>query len=53
MQTYIGIDVSKNDFLACDSEVSKPLKFYNNLVGINSFLAYLKKHSVPRTVFVN
>jgi len=43
MQTYIGIDISKNDFLACDSELAKPLKFNNNLVGINSFIRYLKK----------
>jgi transposase len=49
MQTYIGIDISKNDFLACDSELSKPLKFNNNLVGINSFLSYLKKQRYMKT----
>lgn len=49
MQTYIGIDISKNDFLACDSELSKPLKFNNNLVGINSFLSYLKKQRYIKT----
>jgi transposase len=48
MQTYIGVDVSKNDFLACDSELDKPIKFNNNLVGINSFLNYLKKNNYSK-----
>lgn len=42
MQTYIGVDISKNDFLACFNEIDKPLKFTNNNLGLTKFFNHLK-----------
>lgn len=45
MQTYIGIDISKNDFLACFNELDKPIKFSNNNLGLTKFFNHLKTNS--------
>ncbi len=42
MQTYIGVDISKNDFLACFNEIDKPLKFANSNLGLTKFFNHLK-----------
>ena len=42
MQTYIGVDISKNDFLACFNELDKPIKFANNNLGLAKFFNHLK-----------
>lgn len=45
MQTYIGVDISKNDFLACFNELDKPLKFANSNLGLTKFFGYLETNS--------
>jgi transposase len=42
MQTYIGVDISKNDFLACFNELDKPIKFSNSNVGLTQFFNHLE-----------
>jgi len=42
MQTYIGVDISKNDFLACFNELDKPIKFSNSNVGLTQFFNHLQ-----------
>jgi transposase len=44
MQTYIGVDISKNDFLACLNELDKPIKFANNNLGLTKFFSYLESN---------
>jgi len=45
MQTYIGVDISKNDFLACFNELDKSIKFSNSNLGLTKFFGYLEtKH---------
>jgi len=41
-KTFIGVDISKNDFSACFNELDKPLKFSNNLLGVATFFNHLK-----------
>lgn len=48
MQTYIGVDISKNDFLACFNELDKPIKFANNNLGLTKFFNYLKTKSYTK-----
>ena len=45
MQTYIGVDISKNDFLACFNELDKPIKFANSNLGLTKFFSYLEANS--------
>ncbi len=48
MQTYIGIDISKNDFLACFNELDKPIKFSNSNLGLTKFFSYLETNSYQK-----
>src|SRR5680860_1696541 len=48
MQTYIGVDISKNDFLACFNEIDKPIKFANNNLGLSKFFNRLKTSGYVR-----
>ena len=42
MQTYIGVDISKNDFLVCFNELDKPIKFSNSNLGLTKFFNHLE-----------
>ena len=46
-KTFIGVDISKNDFLACFNELERPLKFGNNKLGLTKFFDYLKQSNYP------
>ncbi len=50
--SFIGIDISENDFYACFNELDKPFKFKNNHVGITDFINTLKnkKYSKKSTL---
>lgn len=42
---FVGIDMAKNDFYACLSEVIEPQKFNNDIKGIKSFFSHLQRHN--------
>jgi transposase len=41
---FVGIDMAKNDFYTCLSEMIEPQKFNNDTRGVKSFFCYLKKN---------
>jgi transposase len=45
---FVGIDMAKNDFYACLSEVIEPRKFNNDTRGIRSFFSHLKSHDFQK-----
>lgn len=45
---FVGIDMAKNDFYACLSDVIEPRKFSNDLRGIKSFFNHLKHHNFQK-----
>jgi len=45
---FVGIDMAKNDFYACLSDIIEPQKFNNDAKGIKSFFAHLKKHDFQK-----
>ena len=49
MQHFIGIDISKRDFYACFDEVTEPVRFSNNEVGIDKFIDEIKKRKMKKT----
>ena len=45
---YVGIDMAKNDFYACLSDIIEPQKFNNDTKGIKSFFKHLKQHDFQK-----
>jgi len=45
---FVGIDMAKNDFYACLSDVIEPVAFNNDGKGIKSFFSYLKRHDFKK-----
>lgn len=45
---FVGIDMAKNDFYACLSDIIEPKKFNNDTKGIKSFFSHLKKHDFQK-----
>src|SRR3989339_46456 len=41
---FVGIDMAKNDFYACLSDIIEPQKFNNDTKGIKLFFNHLKHH---------
>ncbi|MFH1661638.1 MAG: transposase [Candidatus Falkowbacteria bacterium] len=42
---FVGIDMAKNDFYACLSDIIEPRKFNNDTKGIKSFFSHLKRNN--------
>lgn len=45
-KTFIGVDISKNDFLTCFNELSEPIKYANNNAGITELMSDIVKLGV-------
>jgi len=45
---FVGIDMAKNDFYACLSDMIEPRKFNNDTKGIKSFFNHLKRHDFQK-----
>lgn len=45
---FVGIDMAKNDFYACLSDVIEPRKFNNDTRGIKSFFSHLKRYDFQK-----
>jgi len=45
---FVGIDMAKNDFYACLSDMIEPRKFNNDTKGIKSFFNHLKRHNFQK-----